>query len=146
MAATYSNNIVMPAQCVLIPQEEMVYLEGGAWMSITKQDVINFGINLAHNAAMVIGSMSLSAGTKALTNAIKTAGSFSGGMAGIWGTISGFNGWQVAAMVGCGACATYYVAIQTIQIVALVAAVAGMFKQAYDMTVQQSQQAALAAA
>lgn len=146
MAATYSTSIAMPAQCVLIPQEEMVYLEGGAWMSITKQDAINFGINFAHNAVLMIGSISLSAGTQALTNAIKTTGSLSGGLTSIWGTVSGFNGWQVAALVGCGACATYYVVVQTIQIVSLVSAVAGALKQAYDMTVEQSQQAALAAA
>lgn len=146
MAATYQSTITMPACFAPVSQEEMAYLDGGAWFSFTRQDVINFGINLINNSALLLGSFSLSMGVKALTTAVKSTGSLAGGLGQIAATVAGFNGWQVAAMAVCGVCATYYAVVQISQMIALVGAVVDTVKQVYDTTVQQSQQGALAAA
>lgn len=142
MEATRSNLIAMPACYAVVTEEEMVYLDGGAF-SITKEDVINFGINFVNNLALVVGGISFSMGMEYATSKIKLLG-FSGAMSNIFSTIRGFNGWQIAALVGCTACAAYYVTYQVMQIVSLVQALGDAFKQAYDQTVEQSQQNQLA--
>ena len=134
MEATRSNLIAMPACYAVVTEEEMVYLEGGAF-SITKEDVIRFGVTFTHNLAMVVGSLSLTMGVDAVTKSISNMG-FSLGMQSIFNTIAGFNGWQMAALVGCTACAAYYVTLQVMQIVALVKAIG----QSIQETVQQVQQ------
>ena len=139
MAATYQSSITMPARFAPVSREEMTYLDGGAWFSFTRQDVINFGINLVNNAALVLGSFSLSMGVKALTTAVKTTGSLAGGLGQVAATVAGFNGWQIAAMAVCGVCAAYYAVVQISQIVALVSAVADTVKQVYDATLQSQQ-------
>lgn len=139
MEATRSNLIVMPACYAVLTEEEMVYVDGGAWFPYTKEDVINFTINFANNAALVIGSISLSMGIEAVTQQIKTVG-ISQGISNIFGTIAGFNGWQIAGLVVFGACAAYYAYYQVMQIVTLVKALGGAFQQAVDQTAQQSQQ------
>lgn len=133
MEATRSNLIAMPACYAVLTEEEMVYLDGGAF-SITKEDVIQFGINFTHNLAMVVGSLSLSLGVSTVTKNISNLG-FALGMEKIFSTIAGFNGWQMAALVGCTACAAYYVTLQVMQIVALVNAIG----QSIQETIQQSQ-------
>ena len=54
MAATYQSSITMPARFAPVSREEMTYLDGGAWFSFTRQDAMNFGINLVHTAALVV--------------------------------------------------------------------------------------------
>ena len=41
---TSSGALAMPAHYALVPQEEMVYLDGGALFNITQEQVIQFGV------------------------------------------------------------------------------------------------------
>ena len=57
--------VCMPAHYALVPQEEMIYLDGG----ITQQDVIQFGVNVLVNGFMVLSGAFFSAGVGMLANA-----------------------------------------------------------------------------
>ena len=75
---TSSGVLAMPAHYALVPQEEMVYLEGGAF-SITPEQVIQFGVNVVVNGLMFLGGTFFAAGVSMLGNAfvgttLKTGG------------------------------------------------------------------------
>ena len=52
---TSSGALAMPAHYALVPQEEMVYLDGGALFNITQEQVIQFGVNVLGNGLMFLG-------------------------------------------------------------------------------------------
>lgn len=66
---TSSGMIAMPAHYALVPQEEMVYLEGGALFNITQEQVIQFGVNVLVNGLMFLGGSFFSAGVSMLAYA-----------------------------------------------------------------------------
>ena len=66
---TASGALAMPAHYALVPQEEMVYLDGGALFNITTEQVIQFGVNVVVNGLMFLGGAFFSAGVSMLTNA-----------------------------------------------------------------------------
>lgn len=55
---TSSGALAMPAHYALVPQEEMVYLDGGALFNITQEQVIQFGVNVLVNGLMFLGARS----------------------------------------------------------------------------------------
>ena len=59
---TSSGALAMPAHYALVPQEEMVYLDGGALFNITQEQVIQFGVNVLVNGLMFLGGAFFSAG------------------------------------------------------------------------------------
>ena len=59
----------MPAHYALVPQEEMVYLDGGALFNITQEQVIQFGVNVLVNGLMFLGGAFFSAGVGMVANA-----------------------------------------------------------------------------
>lgn len=61
--------IDMPAHYALVPQEEMVYLDGGALFNITQEQIVQFGVNVLVNGLMFIGGSFFTAGVSMLTNA-----------------------------------------------------------------------------
>ena len=67
--ATSSGVIAMPAHYALVPQEEMVYLDGGALFSITQEQLIQFGVNVLVNGLMFIGGSFFTAGVSMVANA-----------------------------------------------------------------------------
>ena len=76
---TTSGTLAMPAHYALVPQEEMVYLDGGALFNITQEQVIQFGVNVVVNGLMFLGGAFFSAGVAMVTNAfvgttLKTGG------------------------------------------------------------------------
>lgn len=76
---TSAGVLAMPAQYALIPQEEMVYLEGGALFGITTQDVVQFAANVLVNGLMFLGGSFFSAGATMLTYALVGTTTTSGG-------------------------------------------------------------------
>ena len=66
---TASGALAMPAHYALVPQEEMVYLDGGALFNITTEQVIQFGVNVVVNGLMFLGGAFFSAGVAMVTNA-----------------------------------------------------------------------------
>lgn len=70
---TSSGMIAMPAHYALVPQEEMVYLEGGALfdfdINITKEQVVQFGINVLVNGLMFLGGTFFVSGVSMIKNA-----------------------------------------------------------------------------
>ena len=67
---TSSGAIAMPAHYALVPQEEMVYLEGGTLFDFTKEQVIQFGVNVLVNGLTLFGSAFFSAGVSTLAYAL----------------------------------------------------------------------------
>lgn len=67
---TSSGMIAMPAHYALVPQEEMVYLEGGALFDISKEQVLQFGVNVVVNGLTFLGSVCFSAGVTMLSYAL----------------------------------------------------------------------------
>lgn len=67
---TSSGAIALPAHCALIPQEEMVYLEGGALFNITQEQIIQFGVNVVVNGLNILGGTFFSAGVSMLAYAL----------------------------------------------------------------------------
>ena len=76
---TSSGMIAMPAHYALVPQEEMVYLEGGALFNITQEQVIQFGINVLVNGLMFIGGTFFTAGVSMVGNTFLGTTATSGG-------------------------------------------------------------------
>lgn len=66
---TSTGMIEMPAHYALVPQEEMVYLDGGALFNITQEQIIQFGVNVLVNGLMFIGGSFFAAGVSMVTNA-----------------------------------------------------------------------------
>lgn len=68
---TSSGVIAMPAHYALVPQEEMVYLEGGAILdiNITKEQVIQFGVNVLVNGLLFLGGTFFASGVSLVKNA-----------------------------------------------------------------------------
>ena len=66
---TSSGALAMPAHYALVPQEEMVYLDGGALFNITQEQVIQFGVNVLVNGLMFLGGAFFSAGVGMVANA-----------------------------------------------------------------------------
>ena len=75
---TSSGTIAMPAHYALVPQEEMVYLEGGALFDISKEQILQFGVNVVVNGLNIIGGFCFSAGVSMLTYALVGTTSTSG--------------------------------------------------------------------
>lgn len=67
---TSSGTIAMPAHYALVPQEEMVYLEGGALFDISKEQILQFGVNVVVNGLTFIGGVCFSAGVSMLAYAL----------------------------------------------------------------------------
>ena len=102
---TSSGALAMPAHYALVPQEEMVYLDGGALFNITQEQVIQFGVNVLVNGLMFLGGAFFSAG---VGTTIKSGGkimkdffsSLNGSqwvMLGITGLLGGFYGLSLAS-------------------------------------------------
>ena len=110
---TSSGALAMPAHYALVPQEEMVYLDGGALFNITQEQVIQFGVNVLVNGLMFLGGAFFTAGVGMVANAfvgttIKSGGkimkdffsSLNGSqwvMLGITGLLGGFYGLSLAS-------------------------------------------------
>ncbi len=110
---TASGALAMPAHYALVPQEEMVYLDGGALFNITTEQVIQFGVNVVVNGLMFLGGAFFSAGVAMVTNAFVGTTLKSGGkimkdffsslngsqwaILGITGLLGGFYGLSLAS-------------------------------------------------
>ena len=109
---TSSGALAMPAHYALVPQEEMVYLDGGALFNITQEQVIQFGVNV-WSTPDVPGGAFFTAGVGMVANAfvgttIKSGGkimkdffsSLNGSqwvVLGITGLLGGFYGLSLAS-------------------------------------------------
>ena len=105
--------LAMPAHYALVPQEEMVYLEGGAIFGITQEDVVQFAANVLVNGLMFLGGSFFSAGATMLAYALIGPTPTSGGklmkdffsslngaqwvMLGVTGLLGGFYGLTMAS-------------------------------------------------
>ena len=105
--------LAMPAHYALVPQEEMVYLEGGAIFGITQEDVVQFAANVLVNGLMFLGGSFFSAGATMLVYARIGPTPTSGGklmkdffsslngaqwvMLGVTGLLGGFYGLTMAS-------------------------------------------------
>ena len=67
---TSSGAIAMPAHYALVPQDEMVYLEGGALFDISKEQVLQFGVNVVVNGLTLFGGILFSSGVSMLACAL----------------------------------------------------------------------------
>ena len=103
---TSSGALAMPAHYALVPQEEMVYLDGGALFNITQEQVIQFGVNVLVNGLMFLGGAFFTAGVGMVAN--KSGGkimkdffsSLNGSqwvVLGITGLLGGFYGLSLAS-------------------------------------------------
>lgn len=66
---TATGMMDMPAHYALISEEEMVYLDGGAFPSISQEQLIQFGVNVLVNGLMFISGSFFTAGVAMLSNA-----------------------------------------------------------------------------
>lgn len=137
MELIHENRILLPANCALLTEEEMVYVDGGA---ITAQDVATFAGNFVRNALYMIGSIGFSVGLGFVSSSIQGAGSFAGGMSAVGAAIGALNSAQLATLAGLGVLASFYFVGQVIQMIGLVQVIASAAVQFYQQITQQTPQ------
>ncbi len=141
---TAAGMIAMPAHYALVPQEEMMYLDGGIF-NITQEQVIQFGVNVLVNGLMFLSGSFFTAGVSMLGNAflgttttsgIKIMGDFFSSLNGAQWVILGLTG-ILGSFYGLTMLSYYYMA--------LVDPLVKAFQEAFA-AVEADQQAQLAAA
>ena len=137
--------VCMPAHYALVPQEEMIYLDGG----ITQQDVIQFGVNVLVNGFMVLSGAFFSAGVGMLANAF-VGTTLKSGVRIMKDFFSSLNGAQWGALAIVGVMGGFYgVSMLSYYYMALVDPLIKVFQEAYALTQEQlaaQQQAEVVAA
>lgn len=132
----------MPAQYALIPQEELVYLDGGA---ITQEQVIQFGVNVLVNGLMFLGGSFFAAGVTMVFNAYDGVTITSGNKV-MGDFFSSLDGGQWIFLGVATMLAGVYAAVQASSYYnGLIKPIIDAVQQAYDQTMAE-QAAALPAA
>ena len=124
MELNHANQLRMPASCAVLSENEMIYIEGGAFsLDISQEDVMYFTANVFVNAIRLLGQGALAYAVNGLQNSFgKTMTVVVAGFAGIY---------------------LYY---QAVSLINTLLSVYDDFKSAYDETINQQQTAAPAAA
>lgn len=128
---TSSGTIAMPAYYALVPQEEMVYLEGGAFFDISKEQILQFGVNVVVNGLTLLGGVCFSAGVSMLTYALIGTTSTSGRKL-LNDFFSSLNPYQWVAFGAATVLGTAYGVVQAVYYYnALIDPLVKAFQQAY---------------
>ena len=134
---TSSGVIAMPAHYALVPQEEMVYLDGGALFNITQEQLIQFGVNVLVNGFMVLSGAFFSAGVGMLANAF-VGTTLKSGVRIMKDFFSSLNGAQWGALAIVGVMGGFYgVSMLSYYYMALVDPLIKVFQEAYALTQEQ---------
>ena len=143
---TASGALAMPAHYALVPQEEMVYLDGGALFNITTEQVIQFGVNVVVNGLMFLGGAFFSAGVAMVTNAFVGTTLKSGGKI-MKDFFSSLNGSQWAILGVTGLLGGFYgLSLASYYYVQLIDPLVKAFQDAFGTPAVQTSEALPAAA
>lgn len=143
---TASGALAMPAHYALVPQEEMVYLDGGALFNITTEQVIQFGVNVVVNGLMFLSGAFFSAGVAMVTNAFVGTTLKSGGKI-MKDFFSSLNGSQWAILGVTGLLGGFYgLSLASYYYVQLIDPLVKAFQDAFGTPAAQTSEALPAAA
>ena len=120
--------VCMPAHYALVPQEEMIYLDGG---------ITQFGVNVLVNGFMVLSGAFFSAGVGMLANAF-VGTTLKSGVRIMKDFFSSLNGAQWGALAIVGVMGGFYgVSMLSYYYMALVDPLIKVFQEAYALTQEQ---------
>lgn len=115
MDHTYQTTLLMPASYAVLSEEEMTYVEGGAFSTnIDMKTVMFYAANFAINSLYVLGRGAFQQTVTMFQNGFADGMSAIGIADHFWNSL---NGWSKAATVGLGALGGYYVYTQVVSIV-----------------------------
>ena len=145
MELTYQNQMLMPASYAVLSEEEMTYIEGGAFaINITTADVLNFALNFTVNTIKVLGQGAFNSAWSGMKEMHDDGLTISGSIKHYWGrqTPAGKVGTVVV-----GSFAGFYVYVQMMQAINTVVAVYRDIKSIYEQSkAEKAAQEAAAAA
>ena len=132
MELTYQNQMLMPASYAVLSEEEMTYIEGGAFaINITTADVLNFALNFTVNTIKVLGQGAFNSAWSGMKEMHDDGLTISGSIKHYWGrqTPAGKVGTVVV-----GSFAGFYVYVQMMQAINTVVAVYQDIKSIYEQS------------
>lgn len=148
MDHTYQRSLQMPACYNVLSEEEMTYTDGGAFsISITPEQVIGFGMNVAINLLGVMGRYAFQSAVSGMQAGLNDGLSVGGVVGHYWGKL---NTWSKIATVGLAGLGGYYAYVQAVGIYRSLKNLFDAFKNTFDQiradqqAQQEAQQQALA--
>ena len=115
MEHTYQDTMLMPAAYAVLSEEEMTYVDGGAFsIQITPEQAAAFAINLAVNVTLILGQGAFQYAVSGIRNGVADGLGIVGTLDHFWGKLSP---WSKVATVGLGLAGGLYVYNQVVGIV-----------------------------
>lgn len=144
MELNHANQLRMPASCAVLSEDEMIYIEGGAFsLNISQEDVMYFTANVFVNAIRLLGQGALAYAVNGLQNMRNDGLTVGGAIKHYWGRQNTFGKTMTVVVAGFAGVYLYY---QAVSLINTLLSVYDDFKSAYDETINQQQAAAPAAA
>ncbi|MCI5573127.1 MAG: hypothetical protein MR373_05550 [Faecalibacterium prausnitzii] len=111
----YQSTMLLPASYAVLSEEEMTYVDGGAFkINITPQQVGNIALNITVNALMLLGKGVFEQGLNIVQGGLDDGLTLDGIAVHFWNKM---NGWSKAATIGLGALGGVYLYGQAVSIV-----------------------------
>ena len=115
MDHTYQSTMLLPASYAVLSEEEMTYIDGGAFsINVTPQQVAGIAMNIAVNALMMLGRGAYEQAATLIQTGLDDGLTLDGIAVHFWNRM---NGWSKAATIGLGALGGVYVYSQVVSIV-----------------------------
>ncbi len=142
MEHTYQSTLLMPASYAVLAEDEMTYIEGGAFtLNITTEQVASFAANVVINALGMMGSAFVTYGYSTIKEGMLNGLTVGQTIDHTW---SRMNTWSRIAMVGLAGLGGYYVYGQVVGVVRSVKNLVDAVKESWEESKAQTATPAVA--